>query len=195
MPTSTKKAIEHALFTLLKERPLSEVTVNDITSLCGVSRKTFYYYHQDIYSLVFKHVESVFETVTADENYDFWSVYERLIELITENHDVVINVYNCVDHRILYNFLHRTLQKYFRKMILREAHGLSCTQEDIDVVSNLCLTGALSVTLQWLHFNMACDITDEFIRHRKKLEGFSRLMLINMSDTSHDHAHTSPSSH
>ena len=43
---STRQKLGAALYALLQDRQLSEINVADITGLCGLSRKTFYYYYQ-----------------------------------------------------------------------------------------------------------------------------------------------------
>ena len=39
---SAREAIKAAALRLLEERPLREITVNDIVQECGVNRNTFY---------------------------------------------------------------------------------------------------------------------------------------------------------
>ena len=45
MPSQlTKRALEESLKRLLLEKPLSKITIADITNDCGISRMTFYYH-------------------------------------------------------------------------------------------------------------------------------------------------------
>ena len=52
MAQITKKALEASLKNLLLQKPLSKITIQDITDDCGISRMTFYYHFSDIYHLV-----------------------------------------------------------------------------------------------------------------------------------------------
>ena len=52
MSNITKQALEASLKRLLLQKPLTKITIADITEDCGVSRMTFYYHFQDIYDLV-----------------------------------------------------------------------------------------------------------------------------------------------
>ena len=52
MSQVTKRALEASLKNLLLKKPLSKITINDITEDCGISRMTFYYHFKDIYDLV-----------------------------------------------------------------------------------------------------------------------------------------------
>lgn len=52
MSSLTRNAIVSAFLQLLNERPLSKITVKDIVDSCGINRNTFYYYFEDIPSLI-----------------------------------------------------------------------------------------------------------------------------------------------
>ena len=177
---TTKQKLGAALYTLLQDRQLSEINVADITGLCGLSRKTFYYYFQDVYSLVYGFIEELFDRIASEEDYRFWQIFERLARLAKDNSEVVQNVYNSVDLDLLYNFLHRTLSKYSVKVMRSEIGDGSYPDEDLALAGNMCLTAILSVFLQWVHFHNISDMDVEFSRHRDKLQGFSRVLLEHM---------------
>ena len=48
----TKDALARALKEILKEKPLSKISIKNITSYCDISRNTFYYHFSDKYELV-----------------------------------------------------------------------------------------------------------------------------------------------
>lgn len=52
MSQVTKRALEASLKNLLLKKPLSKITINDITEDCGINRMTFYYHFKDIYDLI-----------------------------------------------------------------------------------------------------------------------------------------------
>lgn len=52
MSQMTKRALEASLKKLLLQKPLTKITISDITEDCGISRMTFYYHFKDIYDLV-----------------------------------------------------------------------------------------------------------------------------------------------
>lgn len=52
MPNTTKKALEASLKKLLADKTLDKITINDLTTDCGISRMSFYYHFKDIYDLV-----------------------------------------------------------------------------------------------------------------------------------------------
>ena len=52
MSQTTKRALAQSLKRLMAQKPLSKITIADITEDCGINRMTFYYHFQDIYDLI-----------------------------------------------------------------------------------------------------------------------------------------------
>ena len=52
MSNITKHALAESLKKLLLKKPLNKITINDLTTDCGISRMAFYYHFKDIYDLV-----------------------------------------------------------------------------------------------------------------------------------------------
>ena len=52
MANFTKREIKKTFAELLNQKPLSKISVKDIVDRCGVSRNTFYYYFEDIPTLL-----------------------------------------------------------------------------------------------------------------------------------------------
>ena len=48
----TEHALARALKEMMSNQPLESISVMEISSKCGVSRKTFYYHYHDIYDLL-----------------------------------------------------------------------------------------------------------------------------------------------
>ena len=48
----TKKVLAYAMKDLMRQRPLSKITVGDICAACDMNRKSFYYHFRDKYDLV-----------------------------------------------------------------------------------------------------------------------------------------------
>lgn len=59
----TKKIIKDAFWELLEEKPYNKITVRDIVNRCCVNRNTFYYYFQDIPTLMGDSIEEWIDEV------------------------------------------------------------------------------------------------------------------------------------
>lgn len=47
----TRKGLDAALRELLKQKPLDQIRVRELTELCGLRRQSFYYHFEDVYEL------------------------------------------------------------------------------------------------------------------------------------------------
>ncbi len=56
MAINVEKLIVDALMELCNSKPLSKITVSDISKTSGVSRTTFYKHFQDVYDASFLHI-------------------------------------------------------------------------------------------------------------------------------------------
>ena len=89
MTNATKLALEESLKHLLLKKPLDKITINDLTTDCGISRMAFYYHFKDIYDLlewiytneVIGKIKNL-ETDNPTENWqqEFLYVFEYIIE-------------------------------------------------------------------------------------------------------------------
>lgn len=59
----TKKIIKDTFWELLEEKPYNKITVKDIVERLGVNRNTFYYYFQDIPTLMIDSIEDWIDDV------------------------------------------------------------------------------------------------------------------------------------
>ena len=94
MSQITKRALEQSLKNLLREKPLSKITISDITEDCGISRMTFYYHFKDIYDLVeWACMEDAAKALANKKTYDTWQQgFIQIFHAVRENKVFVMNV-------------------------------------------------------------------------------------------------------
>ena len=107
MTNATKLALEESLKHLLLKKPLDKITINDLTTDCGISRMTFYYHFKDIYDLVeWCCLEDARIALQGKKTSSTW--HEGLLQIfdaVMENKPFILNVYRCVGREQIENYL------------------------------------------------------------------------------------------
>lgn len=114
MAKSTKQDIRDAFLRLLDERPLSQITVRDIVSECGVNRNTFYYYYQGLpqlmESIVNEAADQMIARYPAMESVD--ACLRAAGSFALENRRAVLHIYHSVN---------RDLYEQYQWLVCRHA--------------------------------------------------------------------------
>lgn len=97
----TRKALYNALFTLLQEKDLSQITVKELTEEADLHRATFYSHYQDIYDLynsVKNNILNQFQQyLQSNAAHDYHEVYKRVVFYIYENRSFMKTLF-CGEH-------------------------------------------------------------------------------------------------
>ncbi|MFQ6826250.1 MAG: TetR/AcrR family transcriptional regulator [Faecalimonas sp.] len=94
MSNITKYALEASLKKLLLKKPLDKITINDLTSDCGISRMAFYYHFKDIYDLVeWSCLEDAARALQGKKTYDTWQegLHSNYLKSVIENKPFIMN--------------------------------------------------------------------------------------------------------
>lgn len=159
MQQFTKKAIIETFLKLLNQRPLDQITVTDLAKECGISRKTFYYYFEDIYQLP----EALFisetqKTLRDETDFNSWEDgYLRLMEFAFENKRAIEHLYNSVGREYMERYFfcvaNRAISDYVAKQAKSAEHG----QSDIDMVTSFFTNAVVGMSLEWIGGGMSED--------------------------------------
>ena len=98
MSNITKKALMESLKKLMLQKPLNKITINDLTTDCGISRMAFYYHFRDIYDLVeWACLEESTKALQGKKTYETWQEgLLQIFEAVYENKPFIINAYHAV---------------------------------------------------------------------------------------------------
>lgn len=166
MALFTQKAITDTFVGLLNEKRLDKITVKDIVEKCGVSRKTFYYYFDDIYDLLEKSLEDLKrESVSRIDDIDsFEAELLNLADFVIKNKKAVYHIYNSVSREKLEDYLYESALPVISKTIDARLKGTTYSKEDADIVSMVCTNAFTSCVLRWIKEGMTSDF--EYILKR-----------------------------
>lgn len=160
MAIFTKNAIRTSFMKLLDERPLSKITVRDITDDCGINRNSFYYHYADIPTLIQEiFTDEIEQLIQKHPSID--SLEESISiagEFAMENKRAILHIYNSVNRDIFEQYLwqscEQTVAIYFHTVF----PNVKLTQEDQDALLHFFTCNAFGIISGWLYSGLRRDM-------------------------------------
>lgn len=159
MSEITKKALEKSLKNLLLEKPITKITVNDITKDCGINRMTFYYHFKDLYDLVeWSCLEDAKQALEEKKTHDTWQEgFLQIFEAVKENKPFIMNVYNYVDRAQVELYLTPLVNQLLMGIIDEESSTIFISEEDKNFIARTYSYILIGVMLDWIKNDMKED--------------------------------------
>ena len=159
MSQVTKRALEQYLKNLLLKKPLTKITVGDITDDCGINRMTFYYHFKDIYDLVeWSCLEDAKRALDEKKTYDTWQQgLLQIFKAVQENKPFILNVYRCVHREQVEKYLQPLVDQLLLNVINEEAAGITVRDEDKQFIAQVYSYMFIGLMLDWIKNDMRED--------------------------------------
>lgn len=156
MSQITKRALEQSLKNLLLKKPLTKITINDITEDCGINRMTFYYHFKDIYDLVeWSCLEDARKALEEKKTYDTWQQgFLQIFEAVLDNKPFIMNVYRCVHREQVEKYLKPLVDNLLLGVINEEAEGITVREEDREFIAQVYSYIFVGLMLDWIKDDM-----------------------------------------
>ena len=159
MSQVTKRALEQSLKNLLLKKPLTKITVGDITDDCGINRMTFYYHFKDIYDLVeWSCLEDAKQALEEKKNSR--ALRQGLLQIfkaVQENKPFILNVYRCVRREQVEKYLQPLVDQLILNVINEEAAGITVRDEDKQFIAQVYSYMFIGLMLDWIKDDMRED--------------------------------------
>ena len=150
MSQVTKRALEASLKNLLLQKPLSKITISDITEDCGINRMTFYYHFKDIYDLV--------EWSCQEDASKAWQQgFLQLFKAVQDNKPFIMNVYHSVSREQVENYLYKVTYDLLEGVVEEQAQGMSVRDEDKAFIATVYKYAFVGLMLDWIKNDMKGD--------------------------------------
>lgn len=159
MSQVTKRALEQSLKNLLLKKPLTKITVGDITDDCGINRMTFYYHFKDIYDLVeWSCLEDAKRALDEKKTYDTWQQgLLQIFKAVQENKPFILNVYRCVHREQVEKYLQPLVDQLLLNVINEEAARITVRDEDKQFIAQVYSYMFIGLMLDWIKDDMRED--------------------------------------
>ena len=156
MSQVTKRALEQSLKNLLLKKPLTKITVGDITDDCGINRMTFYYHFKDIYDLVeWSCLEDAKRALEEKKTYDTWQQgLLQIFKAVQQTTPSILNVYRCAHREQVEKYLQPLVDQLLLNVINEEADGITVRDEDKQFIAQVYSYMFIGLMLDWIKDNM-----------------------------------------
>ena len=157
--STTKKAIAYAFKELLLEKPISKITVQDISELFEINRQTFYYHFQDIVDLVeWICIEDADKNLKEKGKFNSWQEnFLSIFETIKKDKPFIINICRSVPLDILINYLYKLVYPLIYDVVNDKAKDKVVREEDKVFIANFYKYALVSEVLEWIKNDMKED--------------------------------------
>lgn len=156
MSEITKRALEQSLKNLLLKKPLTKITINDITQDCGINRMTFYYHFSDIYDLVeWACLEDARRALEEKKTYDTWQQgFLQIFKAVQDNKPFIQNVYRCVHREQVEKYLKPLVDNLLLGVINEESEGMQIREDDKKFIAQVYSYSFVGLMLDWIKDDM-----------------------------------------
>lgn len=173
MQNTTKQILEESLKKLLLKKPLDKITIQDLTSDCGISRMAFYYHFKDIYDLIEWSCEED-SRIAANGNttYDTWEQgFLYIFQAVEENKPFILNVYRHVSQEQIIQYLYRVVYQLIINVVEECAQGMSVREEDKKFIADFYKYAFVGMMLDWIRQDMKPSPEKMIFRLSNLIEG------------------------
>ncbi len=156
MSNLTKRALAESLKTKIKEKDLSEITITELTDMCGLKRQTFYYHFNDIYDLLkWLYTNEIIEEIKDDHTYNSWQeCYSYIFEYIKKNKDLILKTYNSIAKDYFHNFLNKQTKNFISNVIEEKTSTINADENTKNFLSNYYKNVLIGFIKDWIEEGM-----------------------------------------
>lgn len=156
---TTKKAIAFTLKELLLEKPISKITINDITERCDINRQTFYYHFQDITDLIeWICVEDADKALKDKSSYETWQDgFLAVFDLMKKDYAFIMNIYRSISHEILTKYLYKLVYPIIYQVVDVKSKGYVVREDDKKFITDFYKYSFVAIVLNWIDGDMKDD--------------------------------------
>ena len=161
MSNITKKALMESLKKLMLQKPLNKITINDLTTDCGISRMAFYYHFRDIYDLVeWACLEESTKALQGKKTYETWQEgLLQIFEAVYENKPFIINAYQAVSREQIENYLFQLTHDLIMGVVLEQSKETALSDAQKNFIADFYKYSFVGIMLDWIRQGMKDDYT------------------------------------
>lgn len=179
----TKILIKKTFLELLEQRPLSQITVKDIVSECGINRNSFYYHYADLPALVEDVIMS--EAAKLMDKYDSFATLEDCLDAVLEfslqHRKAALHLFNSNSQDIFVHYFMQISDEVIRRYFDELCREKTVRDEDKEIIIHYYKCLIFGQAVDWMRNGMTSDLQDQFRRFCEFNKGSIEAMIDRIS--------------
>lgn len=152
----TQRLIAQALKTLMSEKSLDKITIQDIADRCGIKRQTFYYHFSDIYDalewLYEEETVSILQQFSSVDDWEAPALY--ILHYMKENSAACLNALNSMGNKQIRKFFFQDFYTIYHNAFLNLTAGYDLDPKLVDFFARMTVYAFEGSAINWLDEGM-----------------------------------------
>lgn len=170
----TKETFANSLKELLRERPLTKISVKDITSRCDISRNAFYYHFRDKYELInWMFYDDMLKNANSfNSPSELTHSFADVCRCLYNNREFYMACFQYVGQNSLYETLHNLYYELWKmnlEMRYMESR-IRLSEEELDLMAKLNSYALVGIITDWVKNGMHNNYLRYFEKVRRLLD-------------------------
>ena len=156
MSQSTKEKLFYSFKDLTMEKPLSKITISNITERVGVNRHTFYYHFKDEKDLMEWGVKrSLEKAMTEASRSGAWiDSLEPVLDMAEKERTFILTIYHSQLKSSIRKVIYGWSLSIFDNIIRNNASGMNIKEQDLQFFVKIITYGVSGIFFDWLEGGM-----------------------------------------
>ena len=182
----TEKLIADTFEQLLLEKPISKITVREISERCGVNRNTFYYHFQDIPALCGRLIKEKADAIIKDHNQleSLPDCIQLVVQYCTSYRQAILHIYRSVQREVFLDALEHLTLYAVREFVESATARLFIQADDKELLVRYYKCTLIGVSLDWLNTGMDYDLLSATTRVCDLFAGSSKAAFLKCAEES-----------
>lgn len=164
MSKNIKYTIEQTFLELLSHRPISEITIKEITTKSGVNRNTFYYHYKNLAdlleSVICKMVDEIIVNQPLSTNNSLEDCFLSAVNFAITNRKIINNIYHSTNRAIFERHLWHICD-YSISSFLGSLPNQNTSPVELDVIKDILKFELFGFTIDWINHGMPSGVTEK----------------------------------
>lgn len=160
MARRTQAVIMQAFMELLARKPYDKITVKDVIEKADINRNTFYYYYENIPSLLealFAQEIQAFASSTEKSD-SFAKEYMRASSLVRTNRQALRHLYESENRTLISRFLETASSLFVERFVRQAAAPYGLSEDGIYYVTRFYSYAIVGLTMHWIRVDLPSGV-------------------------------------